>query len=318
MPLFGPTVRKLCEALTILVFPEYAVLKAVEEYTIAQLIQHTTREVDGWEEFSLRQAHLIRMGGIDIPYIDRPEHFAHFVLQNARVIQYDQFPSDAQISLRAKRDFVDKVVALSQVIYFVSNMTVRSSQRYRISVLELVTINYIAYASITFLLRLKKPQELHEAFELDLAELPSPSYSVNTQDIRRPRLERWIWVGMALALVAANAIPFAILLGRQDFWIGASEKSPEGSLTMISCVGVVSILMFMLRRRLESHRWNLDTYLKMFSRYICLFVLYCGALLYLAARVYLLFIVFRNFGYSPGGIYVTPPSWARYLGHVGS
>lgn len=206
-PQFGYTTRKFFEAFAILLFPEYAVLTAVEELTVALLILHTTREVDGWEEFSLRQAHLVRMGGIDIPYIEKPEHFAHFVLQNTRVLEYDKFPSEAQISLRARRDFVDKVVALSQVIYFTSNMVVRSTQHYRISILELVTINYITYAFITFLIRLKKPQELREAFELDLAELPSPSCSIKSQNLENPRLERWIWLGMAVALAAANALP---------------------------------------------------------------------------------------------------------------
>lgn len=123
-------------------------------------------------------------------------------------------------------------------------------------------------------------------------------------------------VGYGCSSGSCKRVAFAILLGRQDFWLVG--KTPEGNLSIVSCVGVAAILMFMLRRRLENHLRNQDTFPRKIFLYLCLIVLYLDGLLYLLARVYLLFIVFRNFASSPEGIYVTPPSWARYLSHVGA
>ncbi|KAH7074463.1 hypothetical protein BKA63DRAFT_491004 [Paraphoma chrysanthemicola] len=309
-----PTFRKLLQAVIMLVFPEYAVLNAVEEFTIARLIQHRTREIDRWESFRLKQAHLVRMGGIIIPQLDQPEYFSHFVAQNAHVLDYDRFPDNARITLRVKRDFVDKAIALTQSLYFLSSISVRHSRDYRIALIEQATLNYIAYASIAFLLRLQKPQDLGEPFELDLVDLPSPSVPLDTQDLRRPRLELWIWLGTFLSLAICALVPILTLRKSNIFLFSDTQKQN----TYVALAGALAALMFMLRRRLENHPWKRDTIFKTIGWCICVVAMYCGFLIYAGWRMYLCVVVFEDLKFVPEGIYLVPSSWTRYLGHVGA
>ncbi|KAH7087499.1 hypothetical protein FB567DRAFT_548790 [Paraphoma chrysanthemicola] len=332
-----PTFRKFLQAVIMLVFPEYAVLNAVdsrerfvhianataydltEEFTVARLIQHRTREIDRWESFTLKQAHLVRMGGIIIPQLDQPEYFSHFVAQNAHVLDYDRFPDNARITLRAKRDFADKLIALTQSLYFLSNLSVRNARGYRISGIELHTLNYIAYASIVFLLRLHKPQDLGEPFELDLVDLPSPSVPLDTtKDIRRPRLELWIWLGTFVSVGLSALVPVLVLRKRDAIWYTGNNKNDEAKVTSIALIGAFAMLMFMLRRQLENGSWTRDTFIKSIVWYISIIAMYLGFLVYAGWRVFLLVIVSLQLNHVPEGVYLVPNSWTRYIGHVGA
>jgi hypothetical protein len=292
--------------------------ESTEEFIIARLIQHRTREIDRWESFSMKQAHLVRMGGINIPQLDRPESFAHFVAQNAHVLDFDRFPDEARITLRAKRDFVDKAIALTQSVYFLANVAIRNSRYYRVSVLELSTLNYIAYAFIAFLLRIHKPQDLDEPFELDLVDLPSPTVPLGSGEVQHPRLELWIWLGTFVAISVVALVPIMVLRKRESFWYTANSKNYDAQLTAVALIGALATFMFMLRRRLENHAWTRDNLLKSIAWYFSIIVMYCGSLMYAAYRINLLVGVFLEFRNSPEGIYLVPSSWTRYIGHIGA
>lgn len=317
MPLFGPTPRKFLEALIILLFPEYSVLIAVEEFTVARYIQHRTREVNDWEEFSLRQAHLVRMGGIYIPQISSPEEFPTFVAQNSHVMDFSRFPTDAQINLRAKRDILDKLVTLPQTLYFLCNIAIRNSRLYFVTNLEVLTLNYVCYAFITFLLRLGKPQELHEAFDLDLAELPSPTQPVGKDDSRRPRLEKWIWLGMIGSIAIIGAIPFIAFPQRRTFWFLSENSSSESNATFVALVGLAAILVFMSGRSIENRPWKEGNVFKTVVWYLGVVTMYLGGLVYATFRVYVVWVVFNDFKHVPDGVFLTPNFWSQYLPHVG-
>jgi hypothetical protein len=312
--------RKVFEALALLLFPEYGLLVAIEELSIARLIHHTTRKIDGWEMFSLKQAHLVRMGGVYLPQVRRPEDFPLFVVQNALLLEYSNFPSEEKINLRAKRDIMDKVVALFQALYFICNIAFRNSRGYRIATLELLTINYIAYSTMNFLVRLKKPQELYEAFEIDWVELPSPicPEDSNSRIVRHPRLEKWTWLAMAMAIIAINLVPFAILRRQRSFSLSEENSDPEKFLVIIAFVGFAATLIFMLWGWLKRRQWERDTGFKNAIYYCGLTFVYCAGLGYVAFRSYLLWSVFGNLHYLPTGVYLTAPSWTQYLAHAGS
>ncbi|OAL51420.1 hypothetical protein IQ07DRAFT_599374 [Pyrenochaeta sp. DS3sAY3a] len=318
MPLFGPTSRKFLEASIILLFPEYSVLIAVEEFTVARYIQHRTREINDWEEFSLRQAHLVRMGGIYIPQISTPEEFPVFVAQNTHVMDYSRFPTNAQINLRAKRDIFDKLVTLPQTLYFICTIAIRNNRHFIISYLEVLTLNYVCYAFITFLLRLGKPQELYEPFDLDLAELPSPTHPVGKDDSRRPRLERWIWLGMIASIAVVGTIPFIAFSQRRTFWFLSEDKSSESDATFVALVGLIAILVFMSGRSIENRPWKEGNIFQIVAWYLGVATMYLGGLVYAAFRVFIVYRVFENFKYTPDGVYLTPDFWSQYLPHVGS
>lgn len=314
----NPMLRKALEAVIIILFPEYEVLKGVEEFTIARMIQHRTREVHDWEQFSLQQAHLVRMGGIHIPHLQRPDQFPQFIMQNAHVMQFHRFPNENQITLRARTDIIDKIIALHQAFYFLSSVAIRSTGFYRISLLELITLNYIGYASVTYLLRLKKPQDLFEPFELDLLDLPSPSVPLDIDNTKHPRLEKWTWLGVIICMVAINSLPFAVLSKRQSPFSNAKSKNGEGELTKVAIVGTLAILAWLLRRRLEHHPWKRNTLFRTASWYTCVVFMYAIMLAYAGYRIYLLCMVFGGFERTAEGVYLTPSSWTRYLGHVGA
>lgn len=318
MPLFGHTSRKFLEAVIILLFPEYSVLIAIEEFTVARYIQHRTREINDWEQFSLRQAHLVRMGGIYIPQINMPEEFPTFVAQNTHIVDFNRFPTDAQIDLRAKRDILDKVVALPQTLFFLCNITIRNNRLYQITLLEVVTLNYVCFAFITFLLRLKKPQELYEAFDLDLAELPSPTHPIGTDAYRRPRLEKWIWLGLIAAIVVVGAIPFIAFPRRQTFWFLGENATIESNSTMVALAGIIAIIVFMSGRSIENLPWKEGNIFKTIAWYLGVIVMYLGGLAYAAFRVYAMLGVLNNFNHIADGVFLGPNFWSQYLPHIGS
>ncbi|KAF2628005.1 hypothetical protein BU25DRAFT_410631 [Macroventuria anomochaeta] len=311
--------RKSLEALVVILFPEFGVLVAIEEFSIAQLIQSTTRCVDGWEAFTLRQAHLIQMGGIDLPQIERPEDFAQFVAQNVSLLDYSLFPSEDQIALRAKKDYMDKAVALVQVVYFISNLSVRAAQSYRLAVLEMLTLNYIIYATVMFLLRLKKPQELQEAFELDVANFPSTSASAvpdNYEGTRHRKFERWTWWCMVVSIISVNIFSFTI----SPWSMSRNSNGFEPIFTLLCGLGVVAILMFMTKARFEDDhgQWYEKSFAKKFCWYTNVLVMYIGGFLYVSTRIYILTRAFQIFNVAPAGIYATPSSWTSYIGHIGA
>lgn len=317
---FDIIARKTFEALVLILYPEYGVLIAIEELSIARRIHHTTQKVYGWESFSLKQAHLVRMGGVHIPQLERPEDFHLFVARSAPMLEYDRFPSEAAIDLRAKRDVMDKVLASFQALYFICNIAVRNHRGYRLAELELLTLTYIAYSSINFLIRIKKPQELYEAFELEMVEFTALPGSNGNESINspHPRLEKWTWIAMAAAIIAINLMPLAILRRKNSFSLGSENRDPEKFLVLAALVGFAATLMFMLWRQLRSRQWKRDTPLKKALYYSGFILVYAAGLCYLGFRTYLLGAVLMDFNATPAGVYLTSPSWTQYLGHVGS
>ncbi|KAF2824070.1 hypothetical protein CC86DRAFT_63725 [Ophiobolus disseminans] len=312
--------RKVFAACILLLFPEYGLLAAIEELSVARSVHHSTQRLDGWETFSLKQAHLVRMGGVFLPQLERPEDFHLFVRQNVPFFEYRHFPSDQAIDLRAKRDIMDRVIATFQALYFICNVAIRNSRGYRISNLELLTLNYIAYSIVNFLIRLKKPQELYEAFEIDNLSLPSPN-PINEDEPsanHRPRLEKWTWLAMAFAITAINLVPLAILQRGKSFSLDNENSDPEKVIVIIAIVGFGATLVFMLWKHLRSRQWKRNTIFKKAMYYSGVVLVFLVALLYLTLRSYYLVVVFQSFQYQASGVYATAPSWTQYLGHVGS
>lgn len=158
------TTRKILEVIFTILFPDTGVVVAAEEYIVAFYIRKHTRQIPGWKDFGITQAHLVAMGGIILPGLDIKEDFDQYVILNE--LQFDAFPSRAEISRRTKKEYFDKIIACWQGIYFIANCALRYTHRYSIARLEFTALNYLTYAFVVSILRFRKPQELQDPFIL--------------------------------------------------------------------------------------------------------------------------------------------------------
>jgi len=164
---------KILGVLTLILLPKHGIFMAVEEFFLGMRMRQSTRMVPGWEKFSLKQAHLVRMGGLHLPNLERPEDFHHFATQSSPFLDYERFPSNSAISIRARSDFLVKTMAIVQSFFFVVNIAMRISTSYRIASLEVFTTVHIVYCIILFLAHIKKPRDVGEMFDLNLSRMLS-------------------------------------------------------------------------------------------------------------------------------------------------
>ncbi|KAF1849040.1 uncharacterized protein K460DRAFT_364950 [Cucurbitaria berberidis CBS 394.84] len=314
------TSRKILEAVITVLFPETGVVVAVEEVIVAWYIRRATSKVEGWESFSLKQAHLIAMGGILVPGLEATQDFDQLVLR--RKMSFAIFPTHAQISRRAKKDYTDKAIALFQGVYFIGNCWMRYRHKYRLARLEFIALNYLIYAVLVSALRYSKPQELqdpfqskwsHEGTDIDylggsgegrggVADLNSPFYIWYTR-------KRWhIFALILLALGTAGVLNFC-------YRIGPTHET-QSLLWRITFLGIVCISCLPLRQ--IAHERNALRAEKpgLLDRVADVYVGMC-CLGYVALRLYLLVGAFLRFRVATADVYVTAPSWTQYLGHVG-
>lgn len=314
--------RKALLAIITLLFPEVGVCFAVEEFVIAWYIRRNTRKLPGWEKFTLQQAFLVLMGGLSLPELDRPEDFDQLVAMNANTLHFSVFPSPDQISLRAKKDYTDKIIALSQGVYFVSNFTTRWIKRYGLSLLELVTLNYLVFAIIMFLLRYQKPQELQEPFELDYLEELEP-----LSDLEDSAYQEWyaeqkagIFLFLFCVLVLASALTFVFPYSTRTLKSVLMQSLGFAAILLIPANRILIELCkeYEIGRREGSKFVIFTSVTRKTIPWIGSVSCTIGSLYYMYTRVALLRWAFERMGDATAGIYATPASWTRYLGHIGA
>lgn len=314
------TSRKVFEAAVTVLFPETGLVVAVEEFILAWYIRRATRRVEGWGSFSLKQAHLVAMGGILLPNLQAAQDFDQLVLHSS--MNFDDFPTHTQISHRAKKDYMDKIIAMFQGVYFMANCWERYHHTSNLARLEFITLNYLIYVLLVSLLRYSKPQELHDPFDSkwSIAEIDFdyPGSSVGVRGEVDPRSPFYAWYlhrrlyifGMILVTLAiAGALNFAYRLGY--------THRTQSLLWRITLAGIVCILFLPLRQisrernlsRGESPGW-LDKLTGVFVWISCL--------AYIGVRLRLLVSPFYIFRWAEANDYATAPSWTQYLGHVGN
>lgn len=110
-------------------------------------------------------------------------------LAHSGAIDLTDFPSNAQIDKRAKKDWLSNAVAISQAAWFVANILSRLVGRYQISLLEDTTVAYVICGLVMFVFLFRCPQDMHEQFmikpctpkrALESTHLPSFLYGKST------------------------------------------------------------------------------------------------------------------------------------------
>lgn len=300
--------RKVEEALITLLFPEIKVTVAAEEFVVACYIRKKTRKIRGWEKFTLKQAHLVLMGGVHLPQIKTPETFDRLVAENKGLLDFDMFPTKDQISLRTKKDYFDKMIALFQGIYFISSCVARNKESYRFSLLERITFSYLVYALSIFLLQIRKPQELQEAFMLDLRRPPQTSHFDNVNPLKELWIRTLTIIGIFVLFVVINIISFVVPPWNLD----SPKDFSYQTVIFYVCAGGFLLLWLMLLaidlNRLGQRRLS----------WLIRGVYYVFGAIYICVRCSILFLSFWSFRTAPAGIYTMPRSWTRYLGHIGT
>lgn len=310
----GFTSRKALEAVTTILFPEAAVVVAVEECIAAHYIRYTTRKRHGWDKFTLSQAHLVAMGGVYLPALEIHEDFDQYVQSNN--LQFDDFPLPADISRRAKKEWFDKILALFQGVWFLVNCISRYNHRYSLARLEFTAMNYLSYALVVFILRWRKPQELQDPFFLkkcdmdaDLEFNMSVEQGQSSMDNESDsgfsawyKRYRYIVFGLILlSLCITGSLSFGLRLPGVTHY--TQSELWRMALAGIACIGLAP-LPYVLYWGLKSQFWASYS------------IVLCGG--YAALRLKWLVEAFLYFQKETPDVYYTAPSWTQYLGHVGS
>ena len=124
------------------------------------------RVIPGWERFSLKQAFLIQKNGVTIQSqnLIKPDQF--FDRARSGNILFHQLPQNSQIDARSKSDWVSKMIAICQALWFVSNTASRLVAGYEISLLEGLTTAYVFCGLVMFISWYQCPQDVKEKFDL--------------------------------------------------------------------------------------------------------------------------------------------------------
>lgn len=115
------TRRRILSASLCLLLPEITCLQAVKEYLLATHVLRSTQAVPGWEKFTLEQAHLVVMGGIQLLDLSEARDFACYVRINHEVLNIDMIPNKDKIAKRCRSGQLDKLITLGNGIYFFSH-----------------------------------------------------------------------------------------------------------------------------------------------------------------------------------------------------
>jgi len=157
---------KLYEVALVVVFPEVVAALALRETIDAWYFRKALRVLPGWERFSLKQAFLIQKGGVTLQSqnLTNPDQF--FDRARSGNILFRQLPQNSQIDARSKSDWVSKMIAICQALWFVSNTASRLVAGYEISLLEELTTAYVFCGLVMFISWLNCPQDVKEKFDL--------------------------------------------------------------------------------------------------------------------------------------------------------
>lgn len=301
--------RKIFLVIEIIFFPEAGVAMAVKEFATAWYLREKIRRVSGWEQFTLKQAFLVLMGGISFPELTSPIEFHRLVESNSETLHLDMLPDNRQISLRTKREPTDKLIAVIQSFYFVSSCIIRRTNSLDLSLLELMTFNYLLFGLSMWALRFHKPQDLQEVYNLDIPELNPPA---RPKKVVRLRFKSFMW--KILGLISIIAVIFNLGGGLFIRWL-VYYKEIWALFIALSLMASCHFLFVYPLRTVERHYSRDQSWSVVWLFYnICLVI---GSLLYVGTRIMMFSLTIR-FRHLPASVYTTPRSWTRYIGHIGA
>jgi hypothetical protein len=143
--------------------PELIAMGAMGDFVWSWKHSKGVQDVRGWEGWSLKQSHLLCMGGIEgeEPSLDLSNS------QNKSPVTFSSFPSDDTVNERSKANGVAKTIAICQTSWFAITIIFRLSKRMPLSLLEVLTVPYIFCASIMFICWFEKPRDIQFRIKIE-------------------------------------------------------------------------------------------------------------------------------------------------------
>ena len=256
------------------------------------------RAIPGWGQFSLKQAFLIEKSGVTIQsqYPIKPDEF--FDRARSGNILFHQLPQNSQIDARSKSDWLSKLIAICQALWFVSNTASRLVAGYEISLLEDLTTAYVFCGLIMFISWYQCPQDVKEKFDLQI-------HGNQTTDAggekRVKGLKRMSETIILLMFTFFLAIFTGIHLAAWNYPFASGAEAWIWRVLSIATfiLGLISLVMVLFEENINS------------AVYFGIVTL----IVYVFVRLGVTTLAFIAFRHAPAGIYLMT-SWSAYWVHI--
>lgn len=299
------TTEKLTDCAFCLVAPEGMASFALADLLSATKLRKELRESTGWKSFTLKQSFVTVKGGLRIkrsPTADFEHLDPNGLFRYARSgrLRFSMLPTDDDINMRNKTDWLTKLIAFGQTAWFAADIVGRLSQGYQVSLVEDITAAYVFCAVSMYCCYAQCPQDLQESWDLTLEETEGGRSTTEIPcgeiDVERASAYFACWILLAIFIgihLAAWSYPFPSL-SEAWLWRAASTCLVSGFLVLYS-----------LR-----NEWEVSSNLKQIA-------LYSAVAFYSIARLLLVALAFSSLRKAPQGIY-EKPVWTAYWGHIGN
>lgn len=204
--------QRIFTTITAILVPQLSALVAFRDMRFAHRIHHCLKHnihQKGWKEgWTLTKSFLVVKGGIRVslhrehPSTDSssaplantatdgiidPETF--FNLAILGIIRYEDLPTAEEINDKSKADWFAKITTLFQLVWAVFNIGCRRFTNYPISLLELMTLDWIIFGLLATILWWKCPKNLGIPFNVPVQDPHVPSAAPPTNRSSKPWME---------------------------------------------------------------------------------------------------------------------------------
>jgi len=304
---------KIWSPVRMLLIPEGEACVALLRFVRSWRLRNAVRKHRGWDAFTLRQAFLVYMAGIrctpSLELEDLPDLIPRYPNELGNALE--RFPTDSMIQGRSKSDTIAKAIATLQAANFAVTAAFRLGNHASLSLLEVLTAGYVLCGLIMGLVTLKWPQGFHEPFQVTLpvpgtTKLePSAEWRLHRGRQTRTYNASFFDLPMACMTVLFTAVHLAA-------WNYPFPSHVEMVAWRVACLvdAVMGLLMLVFFRINERRKTLSKRFGNMGIDVVVVFS-------YMIARLFIIVESFIAFRAAPEEIYQRP-SWAAYVGHIGS
>jgi hypothetical protein len=162
-------------SLCIFFMPEAMAASAVRQLLAARRLQGRLRGIRGWESWSLEQSFIVLKNGLtnkgsggfltadELVHLAEKDH-----RQCCGGLHIGMLPERDDVNRRSKKGWLEKVIAGGQAVWFCANMASRVVGGFQVTLLEDITAAYACCGLIAMAAWLRCPQDVGDAFEVDL------------------------------------------------------------------------------------------------------------------------------------------------------
>ncbi|KAE9382077.1 hypothetical protein N431DRAFT_425588 [Stipitochalara longipes BDJ] len=292
------TKTKILETTLSVFIPEVMAAMALKEAINAWYFRKALRVIPGWERFSLKQAFLIQKGGVTLQSQSLTKDNEFFDRARLGIISFHQFPQNSQIDARSKSDWLSKMIAICQALWFASNIASRLVARYEISLLEGLTTAYVFCGLVMFVSWYQCPQDIKEKFDLQTQGDQTTNASGEKRMGGMKELSTTIFFLVAVFFLA---IFTGIHLAAWNYLFASAAET--WIWRILSIATFILGLGYLILGAFEDYFPKIDNGLAVV------------VLVYAFVRLGVTGLAFAAFRHAPAGIYLTT-RWPAYWGHI--